>query len=307
MAITIGQIGTFLAVARTGSIREAAAELVVSQPSVSASIAALGATLGIRLTERAGRGIRLTPSGRAFLPFAIDILGLLEQGELAAREAVDVTHRRIRIAAVTAAGEYLVPAIIRAFTDVHPEIDIDLHVANQTRVFDLVLAREADVAISGRPPAHGRLIGAPFAVNQLVVISSLGDPLVRRESVALEDLGGRTWLMREPGSGTRRWVEELLVSRDMHPRLLTMGSNGAIKHAVRFGLGLSIQSRIAVELELAAGVIAEIRLSEALPERHWHLLRPLRGSRRGVVDTFAEFVVQRGRQLASPARTTSGP
>ncbi len=303
MAVTIGQIGTFLAVARTGSIKDAAAELVVSQPSVSAAISALGATLGVQLTERVGRGIRLTPSGRALLPFAIDILGLLEQGQLAAREAVAIAHRRIRIAAVSAAGEHLVPAIIRAFTDEHPEIDIDLHVANQTRIFDLVLSREVDVAFGGRPPPNGRLVGAPFAVNELVAIASIGDPLVRREGASLEDLAARTWLVREPGSGTRRLVEDVLVSRDLHPRRLTMGSNGAIKHAVRFGLGVSIQSRIAVELELAAGVLGEVRLNDALPERHWYLLRPLRGPRRGIVDAFAEFVLQRGPHLAAPPRT----
>ncbi len=302
MAATVGQISTFLAVARTGSIKDAAAELVVSQPSVSASIAALGDTLGVRLTERVGRGIRLTPSGRALLPFAVDILGLLEQGQIAAREAVEVTHRRIRIAAVTAAGEYLVPAIIRAFTDEHPEIDIDLHVANQTRVFELVLSRESDVAVGGRPPPNGRLFGAPFAVNELVLITSIGDPLVRRDGASIEDLGNRTWLVRETGSGTRRLVEETLASRDLHPRLLTMGSNGAIKHAVRFGLGVSIQSRISVELELEAGILGEIRLRDALPERHWYVLRPLRGPRRGIVDAFAEFVARRGPQLAPPAQ-----
>jgi len=302
VAVTIGQIGTFLAVARTGSIRDAAAELVVSQPSVSASMAALGATLGVRLTERVGRGIRLTPSGRALLPFAVDIMGLLEQGQLAAQEAVEVTHRRLRIAAVTAAGEYLVPAMIRAFTDEHPQIDIDLHVANQARVVELVLSREADVAIGGRAPTGGRLVGAPFAVNELVAIASVGDPLVRRAGASIDDLGSRTWLIREAGSGTRRLVEELLASRDLHPRLLTMGSNGAIKHAVRFGLGVSIQSRIAVALELSAGVLGEIRLRDPLPERHWHLLLPLSGPRRGIVDTFAEFVAQRGGHLAAPPR-----
>lgn len=305
MAVTIGQIGTFLAVARTGSIKDAAASLVVSQPSVSASMTALGETLGVHLTERSGRGIRLTPSGRAFLPFAVDILGLLEQGEVAAREAVDLTHRRLRIAAVAAAGEYLVPALIRSFTDEYPGIDIDLLVGNQTRVFDLILSREADVAVGGRPPPNGRLIGTPFAVNELVVIASLGDPLARGGRRRIEDLGGRTWLVREPGSGTRRLVEEVLAGHDMHPRVLSMGSNGAIKHAVRFGLGVSIQSRIAVELELAAGAFSEIRLLDPLPERHWHLLRPVRGQARQIVDTFADFVAQRGRHFAAPTRPAS--
>ncbi|MFZ0976096.1 MAG: LysR family transcriptional regulator, partial [Solirubrobacteraceae bacterium] len=101
MAITVTQLTAFLAVVRGGSVTAAADELVVTQPSVSSAIAALSRELECELFERAGRGIRLTDAGTAFRPYAEDVVGLLDDGRRAAREAAGAAALRMRIAAVT--------------------------------------------------------------------------------------------------------------------------------------------------------------------------------------------------------------
>src|SRR2546422_9607700 len=89
MAITLNQLQSFLAVTREGSVSAAAEKLYVTQPSISAAVSALSREIGVDLTERVGRGIGLTPAGEAFRPYAADVLGLVEQGRKAAREAAD--------------------------------------------------------------------------------------------------------------------------------------------------------------------------------------------------------------------------
>jgi DNA-binding transcriptional LysR family regulator len=113
-----------LAVIRGGSVTAAADELVVTQPSVSSAVAALSRELGCELFERAGRSIRLTEAGSAFAPYAVDVIGLLERGGQTAREAADLAARRLQIAAVTTAAESLVPPLVRAFSDEHPDIEL---------------------------------------------------------------------------------------------------------------------------------------------------------------------------------------
>ena len=66
MAMTLSQLKTFIAVAEDGSVRAAAERLHVSQPSVSGSIAALSDEVGVALTERDGRGMKLSPAGEVF-------------------------------------------------------------------------------------------------------------------------------------------------------------------------------------------------------------------------------------------------
>ncbi len=290
MAITLSQLTAFRAVARRGSVRAAAEELVVTQPSVSAALRALGKELGAELTERMGRGIRLSPAGQAYVPFAVDILGLVERGKQAAREAGQSSGRQLRLAAVTTAGEYVVPPLLRAFSVLHPEIDLTLEVGNRQRVFQRVLDHEADIAIGGRPPSDLPIVGDAFLSNEIVLITSPNDPLAGRRA-PLERLADRTWLLREEGSGTRLLVEDFLAQHELRPATLTLGSNGAIKQAVRLGLGVSLQSRLAVELELLSEVLATITARRGdLPLRQWYALRPAVGPRRPAVQAFHTFL-----------------
>jgi LysR family transcriptional regulator, low CO2-responsive transcriptional regulator len=96
-------------------------------------------------------------------------------------------------------------------------------------------------------------------------------------------LSGRAWLLREPGSGTRTLNERFLSERDMSPRVLELGSNGAIKQAARAGLGISLVSRAAVESELSSGWLGEIPLRDAPLTRLWYVLHSAVGPSRAVV------------------------
>ncbi len=267
----------------------AADELVVTQPSVSAAVTALSREVGVGLTERVGRHIRLSAAGRAFEPYATDVIGLLDQGLREAREAAEVAARELRIAAVTTAGEYLVPALMRAFADRHPDVVLTAEVGNRGRVLGLVREHGVDVAIGGRPPDDGRLLGTRLLDNEIVLIAPRDDPLAGT-TVDTAALRGRTWLLREQGSGTRTMCERFLEEHDLAGKVLTLGSNGAIKHAVRAGLGIALQSRLAVELELRTGLLATILLREALPARHWYVLRSAVGAPRKPAKEFMEFI-----------------
>ena len=289
MAITVTQLTAFLAVVRGGSVTAAAEELVVTQPSVSAAVASLGRELGCELFERAGRSVRLTEAGAAFAPYAEDLIGLLEQGRQAAREVAGIAARRLRIAAVTTAAESFVPTMMRSFSDQHPDIELTLDVGNRQEVLERVLQHSADVAISGRPPPGERLVAQPLTDNAIVCITAPDDPLAASVPVFIGALQERTWLLREQGSGTRALNLQFLADRGVRPETLTLGSNGAIKQAARAGLGVSLMSRAAAEVELTAGLLSELRLADPPPSRPWFVLRSAVGPVRDVVETFVAF------------------
>ena len=122
MAVTLTQLSAFLSVVRLGSVTAAAEELVVTQPSVSAAVAALERELGVQLTERAGRGVRPTAAGEVYARYAADVLGLLREGSETAAALARGAGRRLRITAVTTAGEHLLPTLLSSFRDEHPEL-----------------------------------------------------------------------------------------------------------------------------------------------------------------------------------------
>jgi DNA-binding transcriptional LysR family regulator len=294
-------------------VTAAAEELVVSQPSVSAAVSALTRELGVELTERVGRNVRPSAAGKVFASYAADVIGLLDQGARAAREAADSRASELRVGAVTTAGEHIAPQLMQAFAARHPEVALSVDVGNRERVFERLRTHRSDVAIGGRPPGDG-IVGERFLDNPIVVITAPDDPLAKGRRVRVERLGSRPWLLREEGSGTRSMTEEFLAAHDLDPPVRTLGSNGAIKQAARAGLGVSLQSRLATHLELELGLLATIRVDVALPRRHWYVIRPAHGPVRPAVDHFLRFVrsdeakaaVERG--LTTPrARDPRGP
>jgi LysR family transcriptional regulator, low CO2-responsive transcriptional regulator len=290
MAVTLTQLHAFLALVRRGSVTAAAEELFVTQPSVSAAIAALEREVGVPLTERAGRTLRPTAAGEAYAPYAVDVLGLLERGRRAAGEADAKGARTLRISAVTTAGEFVVPLLIQAFREHHPELEVSLDVGNREDVFRRLTEHEVDVAVTGRVPDDARLRGRAFMDHEFVLITAPGDPLAPRRWVAVEELATRPWLVREAGSGTRILCEEYLAAHGLEPRRLTLGSNGAIKQAARAGLGVALLSRAAVELELALGLLNVIHLRGGLPQRSWYIVRAAVGPVPPAVEAFMAFV-----------------
>ena len=289
MAMTVTQLRALLAVVRGGSVTAAADELVVTQPSVSSALSALSRELGCELLERSGRGVRLTPSGAAFAPYAADVIGLLDRGRQAAREAAGIAERRLQIIAVTTAAESFVPPLMRRFAEQHPEIELTLEVGNRQAVLDRVLSHGVDVAISGKPPADDRLVFERLIDNEIVCITAPEDPAAGETRLTAAELAGRRWLLREPGSGTRTLNEQFLADHALEPATLTLGSNGAIKQAVRAGLGISLLARAAVETELASGWLGQLTLTDGPATRSWFVLRSAVGPVRAPVEMFIAF------------------
>jgi DNA-binding transcriptional LysR family regulator len=289
---------------RGGSVTAAADELVVTQPSVSAAVAALSRELGTPVTEREGRGIRPTAAGTAFAPFAADVIGLLEEGRRAAREAAHLADRRLRLAAVTTAAESFVPPLMRAFSQSNESIGLTLAVGNREQVLDLVLDHRADVAIGGRPPRDPRVQATPILSNDFVLITSPDDAHATGGPVDSAELERRVWLMREPGSGTRVVNEEFLAAAGLEPQTLTLGSNGAIKQAARAGLGVAFISRAAVALELDNGLLAALPVRHRPASRRWYAMCSTVGPRRAAVENFMAFAAS---QAAREAIGEIGP
>lgn len=270
--MTLGQLRTFLEVARLGSIRAAAESLVVTEPSVSASVSSLGRDLGVQLLRREGRGVRLTSAGHELVVYATQILGLTDRARRAVKDAAEGAGQ-MRLVSVTTAGEYVLPPILAAFNKRRPDIQISLEVGNRALAIERLRNHEADLAVGGRPPSGGALEGTSFLSNDLIVVGHNDHPLKDRKTIDASALSHETWLLREPGSGTRETAEEFFSREAIEPRsLMTVGSNGAIKQAAVVGLGVTLISAHAVAQELRDGRLKRLRARGTPLRRPWYVL-----------------------------------
>jgi LysR family transcriptional regulator, low CO2-responsive transcriptional regulator len=261
---TEARLRALVAVADSWSVREAARRLTVTEPAVSAALAALAREVKAPLVERDGRGLRLTPAGAAYAAYARRILGLHEEALAAARSGSDASRGLVRVAAVPTAGEHLLPATLASFLAAHPAIDLRLEVGPSERTWAMFTAHEADIMIGGRPPAHATdAVIRATRPNLLVVVAA---PAVAQSF----DPATTRWLQREEGSATRAHGEALLATLEAAPPVLTLGSTGAVIAAAVAGLGATLAPREAVKNRLAAGELAEIPVPGTPLRRPWH-------------------------------------
>jgi LysR family transcriptional regulator, low CO2-responsive transcriptional regulator len=276
--MTFNQLRTFVAVVDCGSVSEAADDLLVSPPAVSAALATLQAELGVALVARAGRGLTITAAGRVFDSYARRVLQMVDEGVAATREALDPEMGRVRLAAVTTAGEHVLPRFLASFRARHPDAEVSLEVGNRERLWQMLGEREVDLAIGGRPPRGGGFVTRATRPNVLVLVAAASPrphdsdgPHVRE--VDVDELARQVLLLREPGSGTRSTAVELYEELGVSPSaVLTLGSNGALRESVQVGLGVTLISRDAVARELDEGTLEEWRCPTLPRHRAWHLV-----------------------------------
>jgi DNA-binding transcriptional LysR family regulator len=261
--MTESRLRTLVALAATGSIRAAANRLTVTESAVSASVSALARELGVALVEPAGRGLRLTPSGVVYAQYARRVLGLLDEGAAAAAQVLDPERGRLRLAAVTTAGEHLLPSLLAGFRKKHPNVSLALEVAPSVQVWDLLTSHEVDLVIAGRPPSGVDARVMATTPNELVVAAA---PAVAENF----DWAGTAWLLREHGSGTRTTVEAYLQAQDVSPPHLVLGSNGAVVAGAVAELGAALVSRDAIAHQLADGRLVVIPAPGTPMSRPWH-------------------------------------
>ena len=262
---TEARLRAFVAVAETGSVRAAAQRLVVTELAVSAAVSALTRDVGAPLLQRQGRGLRLTVPGHTYAGYARTILGLHAEALAAARGDADPSRGTVRLAAVTTAGEHVLPVVLASFRAAYPGIELGLDVGTREHVWGLLAAHEADLVIAGRALAALKATVRAIRPNHLVVVGTPEVALTRPF-----DPERATWLMREQGSGTRETCETLLASLDIEPPTLTLGSNGAVVAGAAAGLGVTLVSRDAVRALLATGELAEIPAPQTPMRRPWH-------------------------------------
>jgi DNA-binding transcriptional LysR family regulator len=145
--LDVTRLRVLVAVARHGSVTAAARELNYAQPSVSHHLARLEAETGVRLIQRAGRGIRLTDAGRLLADRAAEILGRLDAAENELASHAGLRAGRVRLAAFPSALGTIIPAAAAMLRAEHPGMDLRLTEAEPPEALRMLRAGYVDVAL----------------------------------------------------------------------------------------------------------------------------------------------------------------
>jgi len=251
------------AVARHGSVTEAAKELHYSQPSVSHHLARLEAETGAQLLQRVGRGIRLTEAGRLLADRAAEIVGRIAAADAELAAHVGLSAGRVRLAGFSSAIGSLVPRAVGELSRRHPGLQVGLIDTHPPEALELLRAGQIDVALIFR---YDETEPEPDGVR---LHHLLDDPVYllskRRRAHGLAGWRDSTWI-----AGCDRCRLHLLsmcAEAGFEPQIgYTSDDMVVMQSLVAAGLGVTTIPGLALRAHRIKGIIAT-----ELPGSHRHV------------------------------------
>ena len=261
-------------------------------------------SIGLPLLEQVGKKIHLTDAGREMLHYSRTISQQLREMETVFGEMKGLEHGHLNLSVVSTAN-YFMPQLLAKFCQMHPRIQISLHVANRDAVLKQLAENSSDLAIMGQPQEGTEMLAQQFMKNPLVVIAPPGHPLCKLKRIRLQQLEQENFLLREQGSGTRGAMERFFAEHGIRLRAgMEMGTNEAIKQAVQAGMGLGILSLHSIELELETGRLAVANVEHFPVVRHWYIVHRQGKRLSTAAQAFKLFLLTEAELLAAPSAAT---
>jgi DNA-binding transcriptional LysR family regulator len=257
--VQLPHLETLAAAAEAGNFTAAAKALGLTQAAVSQRIHALEKTLGKPLFDRRGGRVTLTEAGRTLHAYARRILDLHREARTAVTGREPPVGGELELAASSVPGEHLLPALLAAFGRKYPHVRVRAAVGDSMGVIGQVERGEVSVGLVGRKADNPNLEFRFLASDRMVLVTPPGHALGGGTAVTVDQLAAHPLVLREAGSGLRHCFEKSLERAGRSPAelrvALELGSNEAVKEAVRRGVGVAVLSALAVRREVAAGTL----------------------------------------------------
>lgn len=300
--MTVEELRWFVAVADREHVTAAAAELHVSQPALSRALARVQAHVGVPLFDRQGRNLRLNRFGRLYLERARRALAELDAGEEELAAATGAGGGgTVQLAFLHTLGTWLVPALLRGFGAVHPDVTLRLDQGSAQEMTQLLRAGDVDAILTSPRPDDPSIGWHPLATEPLRLALPPGHPLAARKRVRLAEVADEPFVAMKPEYGLRGATDALCAAAGFTPRIAFEGDDiGTLRGLVAAGLGVAL-----LPLAHAAGAEAEqqptpsLQVADRGAQRLLGLAWDRSRYRSPATEAFLGWVVANGRELAA--------
>lgn len=280
-------------VRRGFNLTEVAAALHTSQPGISRQIRELEDELGVEIFVRAGKRLTgLTPPGETVLPIVERLLHDADNLRRAGEEFSAQTSGRLSIAATHSQARYALPAVVRDFRQLYPQVTLNLHQGSPKQVAEMLLSGEADIGVATEALAHyEQLVALPCYRWTHSVVVPPGHELLDGKPLTLKRLARHPIITYETGYTGRTHIDEAFAGAGLKPSIVLSAMDAdVIKTYVELGMGVGIVASIAFDAErdrtlraIDAGALFEVNLTRlAIRRGTW-----LRGYVYAFIESFA--------------------
>jgi DNA-binding transcriptional LysR family regulator len=286
----------FCRVVELKSFSKAAKAVYLSQPTVSSHIKDLENHFECKLVDRLGREVLPTKAGSLLYDYATKIIALKQEAENALTEFHGKVKGHLTIGGSTIPAGYILPPLLGKFKEDYPGVVVTLIQGDTKRIIRDTLEGNVELGIVGAKAREVQLVQKKIIDDEMFLIVLREHSWANKDYVMMDEVIREPFILREPGSGTRKSMEEVL-EKGGHPLgvlnvVAEMGSTEAIRQGIKAGVGVSILSERAVGEELAAGSLKKVKIHGLSFERAFYLTVHKHRTQSPLCRTFIEFLDQ---------------
>jgi len=294
--VDIRRLEIFCAVVDHGSFTRAAEAVLISQPSVSENVRILEQQLGEKLIDRLGRQAHPTHAGKILYKYARKMIQIQNDARQAISNFQGNLAGNLSIGASTVPGAYLLPELLQSFKQDYPRADLHLLISGSARIAADVLSGVLELGLVGSKPADQRLGYEDICHDELQLVVPMGHRFASQNSIDPRELLDVPFIMREQGSGTRAEMSAALKEVDVDTAQLRIvadvGSNEAVREAVKCGIGVSILSALAVREDVARRKLVAVRIRGVEMPRSFYLIHRSGRQQSPLASAFYTHILQ---------------
>jgi DNA-binding transcriptional LysR family regulator len=282
------------------SFSKAGQSLYLSQPTVSEHIRLLEQDLGLSLFDRQGKAVEPTKAGRFLYQYANQMMALRQDSLRAMQQFRDKGVGDLWIGGSNIPGQYILPGLLGLFKERFPGIKIKLSIGDTQNIQEKVLEGTIELGVVGALIEHRRISSHLLTTDELVCISGPHQAKGKPKTIDAKELLTLPFIFREKGSGTRKTLEQAFQKINLDLKNLRviaeMGSNEAVRQAVKAGLGISIISRRAVSEDLEQGRLQEIKIKKFPLLRNFYVITLKQRTLSPLAQEFKDFILKKCQQ-----------
>jgi DNA-binding transcriptional LysR family regulator len=256
------QLECFLAVARLGNLSRAAAEMFLTQPTLTARLKSLEEEVGDQLFVRTSRGMRLTEAGKEFLPFAERSVASFEEGRRRLEDLRGGSGGRLVLGASPGVGTYALPGLLERFTAAYPRVSVSVRTGHSEDILEMVLREEVQLGLT-RAMRHPEVESLQLYEDEMVLVVDPGHRFTATGVADLAEIGGEQLILFDNSSSYYEQTQALLRNAGIRElKTLEVDNIEAAKRMVEHRLGVAFLPRTAIVRSVSAGNLALISVRE---------------------------------------------
>jgi len=298
--LNLNLLRTFITVVEHGTLSAAAEKLGLRQPTITLHIQNLEDSLAVKLLDRRGKGVELTPEGEIVIRKARELLAFCDNVEAEVFEELHRTKLKIRVGAGPIMTDHVLPHIVARFQQIHPGIDVLIEPTETSSIIKGVLDHTYDVGFVGFPLGCDQLELLEWIEDELVMIVPTNHPFVVRESVQVTELKQQNFIWHKSASGIRMFVQNELSKGGLNLTTET-GNSGEVSStmsllsSVSAGLGVAVIPRYSAQNAIDMGMVGSVRIEGVSMIRKLYIATLKNSRRSGIIDQFIDAARSYGR------------